>query len=267
MNTPIFRWLTLSNRRTAAAIVAVVLATALPVRAEEDGARKVLKAMSDYMASQANLSFKFNSDLEVITPDLQKIQFSASGDVLLSRPDKIRITRTGGYADVELAFDGKMVSVVGKSASVVAQLDASGTVDTLIDRLRNEFLIEIPGADLLMSNVYGQLIEGVIDAKHVGRGVVEGVECEHLAFRNEDTDWQLWVEVGDRPIPRKYVITSKTVAAAPQYTLRTREWKTDVKPEASAFVLKLPDGSSKVGLEALNDIDEVPAGMATGGKK
>ena len=163
--------------RTAAAIVAVVLASALPARAEEDGARKVLKAMSDYMASQANLSFKFDSDLEVITPDLQKIQFSASGDVLLSRPDKIRITRAGGYADVELAFDGKMVSVVGKGASVVAQLDVSGTVDTLVDRLRNEFLIEIPGADLLLTNVYGQLIEGVIDAKHVGRGVVEGVDA------------------------------------------------------------------------------------------
>jgi hypothetical protein len=125
----------------------------------------------------------------------------------------------------------------------------------------------MPGADLLLSNVYEQLIDGVLDAKHIGQGVVDGVECEHLAFRNDETDWQLWVGVGQRPIPRKYVITSKTVAAAPQYTLRIRDWQADVKPEASAFVPKLPEGTTKVGIEALKDIDEVPAGIPRGGQK
>ena len=52
---------------------------------------------------------------------------------------------------------------------------------------------------------------------------MDGVVCDHLAFRNLDTDWQIWVESGERPLPRKYVITSKTVAAAPQYTLRLRD--------------------------------------------
>jgi hypothetical protein len=56
----------------------------------------------------------------------------------------------------------------------------------------------------------------------MGRGVIDGVECEHLAFRNFDTDWQLWVEVGDRPIPRKLVITSKTISGGPQYTVRVK---------------------------------------------
>jgi hypothetical protein len=78
MKTSVLGWLAHSSRRTAAAIVAIVLATALPSRAEEDGARKILKAMSDYLASQTNLSFKFDSDVEVITPEIQKIQFSAS---------------------------------------------------------------------------------------------------------------------------------------------------------------------------------------------
>ena len=99
----------------------------------------------------------------------------------------------------------------------------------------------------------------------MGRGVVDGIECEHLAFRNPDTDWQLWVEIGERPIPRKYVITSKAVAQAPQYTLRIKEWRTDVKPEAGAFVFKAPDGTKQVALNAIGDIDEVPPGMTTAG--
>jgi hypothetical protein len=67
----------------------------------------------------------------------------------------------------------------------------------------------------------------VIDAKDSGRGTIDGVEREHLAFRNADTDWQIWIELGARPIPRKYVITNKAVAGAPQYTLRIKERHAD----------------------------------------
>jgi len=59
----------------------------------------------------------------------------------------------------------------------------------------------------------------VIESANIGKGVIDGIECDHLAFRNIDTDWQIWIEAGARPIPRKYVITSKAVAGAPQYTL------------------------------------------------
>ena len=108
------------------------------------------------------------------------------------------------------------------------------------------------------------LTEDVVDAKHIGRGVIDGVECEHLAFRNVDTDWQIWIEVGARPIPRKYVITSKSVAAAPQYTLRIKEWKTEVP--ADAFAFKPAQGAKKIAFEGLGDIDEVPQGITTTGR-
>jgi hypothetical protein len=232
-----------------------------PAGADDAGARKVLKSMSDYVASQKTLSLAFDSDIEVITPDLQKIQFTSSGQVLLSRPDKLRATRSGGYTDVELVFDGKTLTVHGKNINAFTQLETPGAVDPLIDRLRDEFGVSMPGADLLLSRVYEELIADVIDAKHIGQGVVDGVECEHLAFRNSETDWQLWVEVGARPIPRKYVITSKTLAGAPQYTLRIRDWRTDVETKPDAFAFNPPQGASKVAISALSDIDEVPHGV------
>lgn len=73
----------------------------------DDSAKTILKAMSDYVASQKTIQVAFDTDIEVITSDLQKIQFASSGSLLLSRPDKLRATRTGGYADIELVFDGK----------------------------------------------------------------------------------------------------------------------------------------------------------------
>ena len=177
------------------------------------------------------------------------------------------MARTGGYADVELVADGKTVTVLARHANLYAQAPTPGTVDQLVDKLRADYGVDMPGADLLLTNSFEALTEDVIEAAHIGRGVVDGVECEHLAFRNLDTDWQIWVEVGDRPVPRKYVITSKAVGAAPQYTLRLREWKTGVGAAPDAFAFKPPEGSTGVAITLLRDIDEVPAGVVPGGLK
>ncbi|WP_225766717.1 DUF2092 domain-containing protein [Inquilinus sp. Marseille-Q2685] len=258
-----------SRGRLAALAIAVLTLSAsvvLPVQAQDDDAAAILRAMADYVTSQKTLSITFDADIEVITPQLEKIQFTSSGEALLSRPDKLRMRRTGGYADVEQSFDGKTLTVYGRSINAFAQLDTPGTVDQLIDRLRTEYSVSAPGADLLLSRVYDELMADVIEAKHIGQGVIDGIECEHLAFRNQDTDWQLWVEIGARPIPRKLVITSKAIAAAPQYTLRIKTWKTDVPAEAEQFALDLPPDAKKIGMDALEHLDEVPPGAATGGQ-
>ena len=38
---------------------------------------------------------------------------------------------------------------------------------------------------------------------------VQGQLCHHLAFRQEDIDWQIWIENGPTPLPRKFLITDK----------------------------------------------------------
>ena len=238
-----------------------------PARSQDGDARKILEAMSNYLAGQKAIAATFDSDIEVLTSDLQKIQFASTGHFLLARPDKIHVTRTGGYADLELVSDGKTATIYGKNLGSYAQLDAPGSIDQLIDRLRDTYFLEAPGTDLLLSNAYAELMKDVVSAKHVGRGVIDGVECEHLAFRNPEVDWQLWVEVGAKPIPRKYVITSKTVTGAPQYTLRLDDWKTDVRPKADEFAFKPPEGAKKVEVGALAEVDEVPPGTAVGGSK
>jgi hypothetical protein len=244
-------------------IVAGALLIAPAARAQEDTAEKILKAMTNYVASEKSLAIAYDTDIEVITPEIQKIQFTSSGNMLLNRPDKLRASRTGGYVDVELVFDGKTLTVFGKDAKAYAQAEAPGTVDELVDRLRDKFAVDMPGADLLLSNAYDVMMADVLDAKYIGQGVVDGIECDHLAFRNQDTDWQIWIERGERPIPRKYVITSKAVAAAPQYTLRIKEWKDG----ADAFAFQPPADAQKVAFEALPDIDEVPAGIVKGDMK
>jgi hypothetical protein len=259
-----------SRRRTLVLVLVVSFLglAAIPIRhaqAVEDDALQILKAMSDYLASQKTISATFDSTLEVITHQSEKIQFTSSGTRLLHRPNEIRATRTGGYADVEMFFDGKTLTVYGKNINGYTQLESPGSVDQLIDTLRGHGWA-LPGADLLLGNVYDTLSADVIEAKHIGLGLIDGVECEHLAFRNQDVDWQLWVEVGANPIPRKLIITSKAVGGAPQYTLVIKDWKTDVAPDQLAFEFEPPEGAEKLELEALAKLDELPPASAAKGQ-
>ena len=178
-------------------------------------ADKILKEMSDYVAEPEDavddVRFRHRGDHH---RNLQKIQFTSSGQVQLSRPDKLRATRTGGYRDVEIVFDGKTLTMNNKDANDYAQIEAPGSIDQLIDLLREKHGVVAPGADLLLTNAFDVMMADVIEGAHIGKGVIDGVECDHLAFRNMDTDWQIWIEAGARPIPRKYVITSKGVAGS-----------------------------------------------------
>ena len=166
----------------AASAIVVAFSVAGVARAEDDSA-KILQASTKYVAAQKSISATFDSDIEIITPDLQKIQFTSSGQMKLSRPDKLRIRRTGGYADVELTYDGKTLTIYGNNAKSYVQADEPGTVDHVIDVIQSAAGTGMPGTDLLLTNAYDEMMANVLDAKHIGQGVVDGVECEHLAFR------------------------------------------------------------------------------------
>lgn len=248
--------------------LSVALSLAAPgAWAQAGDAKVMLKAMSDYVGRQKTIELSFDSDIEVITPELEKIQFTNSGEALLQRPDKLRAHRVGGYAEVALSFDGKTVSILGKHLNAYAQFEVPGTVDRLFDAVRAGHGVSLPFADLLLTNSYDALVAGVLEAKYMGRGVIDGRQCEHLAFRNFDTDWQLWIEVGASPIPRKMVITSKTLNAAPQYTLRVKAWKTDVGPAPDAFGFVPPANARRLDPDALIGLDELPPEASTGATK
>ena len=152
------------------------------------------------------------------------------------------------------------MSLLGKDANMYMQADAPGSIDHLVDELRDKFHRPLPGADLLVSNVYDQLMPLVKDVKDLGSGVIRGTECDHLAVRAEDLDWQIWIAQGDKPYPCRYVITTKQVEGWPQYTLDIMNWKTGGEVAADDFKFVVPAGAQRVekGDTVEIDIDELP---------
>jgi hypothetical protein len=252
--------------RTWVAVAAVTAAIAMgppsAARADEAQAKNLLKAMSDYLAAQQAISFDYDTTLEIVTKQNQKLGLASSGAITLNRPDKIHVTRMGGFASVEVVFDGKTVTLFGKNQKVYAQVEVPGTIDHLVDELRNKYQRPVPAADLLMSDVYRQLMPLVVDTKDLGSGVIGGVECDHLAFRTKEVDWQIWIAQGDRPYPCRYVITSTQVNRAPQYTIDIRAWKTGTAVASDPFSLQIPADAKKLGPANLHDFDEIPGVFA-----
>jgi len=231
-------------------------------------AKGLLKAMSDYLAAQKTISMAYDSIFEVVTPDHQKLQLATSGTVDLSRPDKIHTTRKSGFSDSEMTYDGKTLSFLGKEHNAYVQTEAPGTIDTLIDQLRDKFHRQLPGADFLLSDVYGALMADVTDVKDLGSGVINGQECDHIAFRAKDTDWQIWIAQGAAPYPCRYVITSKDVDQAPQFTMEIRDWKAG--GGAGNFIFTPPAGAKKLDmkdLETLKETSDLPDNYKLGEAK
>ena len=122
----------------------------------------------------------------------------------------------------EVIFDGKMISLYGKGMNVYAQIESPGT--TLDEAVRRVPHLDRARRAGRRSPVRAIPIrcspEGVTSGSLVGSAFVGGVECDHLAFRTDIVDWQIWISKGDKPMPLKYVITTKWVTGAPEYSLR-----------------------------------------------
>ena len=236
----------------------------------QQNAKALLKGMSDYLAAQKVISLNYDTAHEVVTKEGQKLQIATSGNVVLNRPDKIRNSRKAGFADTEMTFDGKTLTLLGKGQNAYIQAEVPGTVDTLIDQLRDKFQRPLPGADLLLQNVYDALMTDVTDVKDLGSGVIGGTECDHLAFRAKDTDWQIWIAQGKNPYPCRYVITSKGVDQAPQFAITIRDWKAGAEVPATDFTFTAPAGAKKLDakdLQALKEASDLPENYRLGETK
>lgn len=52
-----------------------------------------------------------------------------------------------------------------------------------------------------VGEIGGPTVRDSAEATVIGKGVIDGVECDHLAFRNVEADWRVWIESGARSVP------------------------------------------------------------------
>ena len=254
----------ISKRGLLAAAVALVAGLAAGPAIAQGGINKdadeILRAMSTFLGGTKAFSLAAHISNEVISKEGEKLQMNSYATVVFQRPSGFYFHRQGRLADVEAFFDGKTVSLFGKNRDIFVQKEVAGTTDDAFAVITSQIGIDLPGVDLLAAGPYAVLSAGVTSSGYHGTDYVGGVECHHLSFREDEVDWQLWVRTGDEPLPMKYVITTKWLTGAPQYSVELSNWNLKPVIPAGRFTFAVPKGATKLEALAVDEAGELTLG-------
>jgi hypothetical protein len=209
-------------------------------------AEQLLKAAMAFLGSQKRFSADTHSTIELVTTWGQKLQFDNAVTMAVQRPNKLHVKRVGDLIDQVFYYDGKSLTLHNPSQKYYASVPAPGTLEETLDFARTKLDIVAPAGDFIYKNAYEILTEGATSGFVVGKGVIEGVRCDHLAFRAPHVDWQIWIQEGAKPLPRKIVITTRHLANAPQFSVVVTRWNLAPTFNESLFSFKPPKDARKV---------------------
>ena len=113
----------------------------------------------------------------------QKIEFNSTGLQSIQRPNRFRAERSGDLVDQVFVYDGKSLTLSNPQEKIYAQVPAPGTLEDILDFARTRLDIVASAGDTVHKNAYDILMGGATEGIVVGKAVIEGVLCDHLAFR------------------------------------------------------------------------------------
>jgi hypothetical protein len=227
--------------------IGLCLALAAPAAAQErDGSREILRSAAETLKKAKRLSFHAEITFDTEPRPGLLVQLAGAVDVDLRRPDGLHFDYRDDGSARALWYDGRKVTMLDWAAGVFATHEAPATVDETLDLLEQKLDIRLPLADLVAADAGAALLESTIRGTYLGIHDVEGVACHHLAFLQENIDWEIWIENGKVPVPRKFVIRYKRERGWPQYTAVLMDWKLDPKLDDATFEASIPEEAVEV---------------------
>ena len=231
----------------------VALAVASPCRAQQTapaptldaGATAALDRMAAYMRTLNVFRVEARTTLDEVLENGQKVQSEGMVEMLVRRPDRLRARITGEGKSRILFYDGKNFTLYGDRTGYYATAAAPPTIVELIDVLDAKYGIEMPLVDLYYWGTDRASKEKITSAIDVGPSAIDGTSCEQYAFRQEGLDWQIWIQQGPNPLPRKFILTTTDDDARPEYA-STMKWDLAPAFNEAAFTFNPPATAKKI---------------------
>jgi hypothetical protein len=165
------------------------------------------------------------------------------------RPNLLRFDIQGDIWNASIWYDGKKITLMDPRTTFYAQADGPATIDETVMFLVEKFQAPLPMAMLLISDIAKKATEGLKTGFEAGVVMVNGIKCHQLAFTEDDADWQLWIEDGPNPLPRRLSVTYKKIEGSPHVSISFSDWNLDAVIPANTFVFHMPDGATKVDVK------------------
>jgi hypothetical protein len=184
------------------------------------------------MGALLALSKQFSVDAltlkEQVLPTGQKLQYDAKIHIDIKRPNAFVGKNKSGSKNNALFYNGESLTLLDLKHNFYATTEAPKDIDDTLDFLMNTYGVSLPLADFLFADVNQVLTENVQSGLYVALAEVNGKKAHHLAFTQENVDWQIWINAEGKPIPIKFVINYKNQFSEPQFIAFFQQW--DLSP-------------------------------------
>ncbi len=212
----------------------------------------ILERSTEFMSQVGAFHVVFDIGFDVVQETGQKIEFGEMRSVTISRPGRAHVdfVRRDGVKG-SVFYDGKDISIYSPDENLYAQVARPGGLQQAFRYLSDELNVPIPMSDFFAANSFAVLTDQIESASYVGESVVADVASDHLAFSNDEVDYQLWIAQGERPLLQRVVITYRLALGEPQFWGQVRTW--DLAPETpqSLFTFTPPDGAGQIPFASL----------------
>ena len=242
----------MSKRRaghTLAIIVGLLMAGIRPSVAggEEKTAAARIEAMANLLAKSQSLGVAADCTYDAVQDSGQKIEFGERRELTLRRPDRARfdVTRRDGSRR-GLLFDGTQLTAFDLDEKVYATVPKPGTVDAALAYYTRDLKMRLPMRELFAADFPQHLKDVLGSARLVGKETVGGVATDHVAFRGDTADVQLWIARDGDPIPQRIVITYRLAEGQPQFEADFHGWTFNPDVPDSAFTFVPAAGAEKI---------------------
>ena len=240
------------------AMPATDLKPAVDLQADE-----LLRRMSDYLAEAQFFAVNAEVWQDIQLASGQQVQAGRTIELQVRRPNRFHAEVRSTRHNRGLYYDGKSLTLLNRVKNFYGSIAAPATLDEALDVACEKFGITMPLEDLIVSDPYTSAMHKVTTGILLGPVTVLGVPCEHLAFSMGKVDWQVWIEQGARPVPRKIVITYKDEAGTPEYTAIFSNWDFQTKPPDFLFNFAPPTGAMKIDVAEIKSKNDA---QKNGGK-
>ena len=220
---------------------------------------EIVKRMSDHLAQAKTLTVE-TTDTRTRSRGGKEVTVRTTRLLTVRRPDRLALRVTG---DMNLRgwYDGSKLTLVSDPQKVWARANAAATIDDTLDRMADHLAMPMPMADFLYSSPYDSLIGTKSTGGYVGSETVDGVACHHVAYKHPAVDWDLWIPESGDPLPKKFVITSKTSKSGRTTEVMFDKWTLGAEAADAAFTPEVPAGYERI--QIVVGAPETPAPAAT----
>jgi len=221
------------------------------VAAVDASSIQALKNMGAYLQSLRRFQVKTEISSETVLVNGQKLQHSASAEIQVQRPNKLRALMWSARAKRELIYDGKTATLYTPALKYYASTETADTIVAMRKQMEEKYGVDVPMADLFIWGTAAAPLDKIESAMNAGQDIIAQELCDHYAFRQGTIDWQIWISTGDRPLPRKLVITNRNDEARPQ-SVSLLDWNLKPTFKDSVFKFTPPKGAMPIGIRPMN---------------